>query len=86
MNNKETTDLILDSIQSIKTERTQTTKKWSEEIPAKLTIIMPGLLFIIFFFQVNNNISLLEILAWIAFYISPILMAVLLNFLLNKGN
>ena len=58
-------------------------KKWNESIIYKIILLFPILIFLITFLRINNDKSIIDLIAFILFGGGLVLIGVLLNYLIS---
>ena len=58
-------------------------KKWNESIIYKIILLFPILIFLITFLSINNDKSIIDLIAFILFGGGLVLIGVLLNYLIS---
>ena len=58
-------------------------KRWNESLISKIILLFPILIFLITFLRINNDKTLIDLLAFIFFGGGLVLIGILINFLLS---
>tara|TARA_B100001250_G_scaffold395799_1_gene401112 strand:+ start:735 stop:995 length:261 start_codon:yes stop_codon:yes gene_type:complete len=84
MNQKDLDESIIDLVKKINNNDNQNIKKSSDNKIAKVILLLPIILFLVFFFKINPNQNILNLLMWLSFSGALIFISIIFNLLLNR--
>ena len=81
LNKKDNLDQMIQRIQD--EDDSNDIKRWNESIISKTLLLFPPLIFLITFLRINNDKSLIDLIAFILFGGGLILIGLLLNYIMS---
>ena len=66
-------------------EKDTDVKKWNQALVPKLILLFPLIVFVLTFFKMNTDKSIIDLLGFIALGVLLVCIGIFLNYLLSKG-